>query len=444
MALAVILGGWGTISTGTATSPRIQTSPPASFAPGVLLVKRKAGIAQASLTSQSGVRGIAGTLGSTGVDQLSVTPGQELAIVQLLKQSGLVEYAQPDYVLHATDVIPNDPYYPDQWDFPDVGAPSAWETTEGATSVTVAVIDTGFYLGHPDQPAHLIQGPTYSSLAAQDGCPPEGPAPMDDNGHGTHVTGTIAAAFNNGIGVASLAPNVSLLAIKAGDCVGDFADSDIASALDYAANNGAKVVNMSFGGPSTPGGDPVVADAVSYAWGKGVVLVAAAGNDGSSEYFIPADLPNVIAVAATDGANMPSYYSNWGSSVSVAAPGGDFVYDPGVLSTYAPTGQDCPGADYCYLAGTSMASPHVAAEAGLLLSIASTSTNSEIISTIKAAVNPIQNVPAGRYYGTGIIDLCKAVNQARLTASAAPVQQTSTPLPVRAYLPLVPDNATCD
>src|SRR5262249_38196184 len=161
-------------------------------------------------------------------------------------------------------------------------APAAWSTTEGSTAVTVAVIDTGYDLSHPDRPVNLIQGPTYTSASAPyDGCPPEGTSgPNDDQGHRTHVGGTTAPALNHGQGVAGLAPGVALLVIKAGDCVGSFADSDVIQALGYAASSGAKVINMSFGGP---GYDSALNAAVQSAWSSGAVLVAAAGNDGSNE-----------------------------------------------------------------------------------------------------------------------------------------------------------------
>src|SRR5262249_35026904 len=127
-------------------SPAAAASSTAPYAPGVLLVRRKTGVTTAALTAQSGISGIDATLSFIGVERVRVARGQEQAVAQRLAQTGLVDFAQPDYLRHTADVTPNDPDYPFQWDLPKIEAPAAWGITEGSTAVTVAVIDTGFYL----------------------------------------------------------------------------------------------------------------------------------------------------------------------------------------------------------------------------------------------------------------------------------------------------------
>lgn len=453
LVLAALLGGTALPPTDTSASTPVSTGAVTRapqeprYVPGVLLIKRRVGTSNNRVIAQAGVIRVERAVRSLGVERIAVTPGQERAVARELENEGLVEYAEPDIIRHVADIVPNDPLYgPAQWDLPKIRMPAAWEITQGSPSITVAVIDTGFDFGHPDQPAHLVSGPTYTAAAGQDGCSPAGSSPTDDNGHGTHVTGTIAAAFNNGTGVAGMAPNVTVLVIKAGDCTGNFTDGDTVAAINYAANSGARVINMSFGGP---GGSQAVADAVNYAWSKGAVVVAAAGNDGqdlTSENFVPASLPNVVAVTASNSADQPAFYSNWGGSNSVAAPGGD--YGAGIVSTYLPNGYDrCPASQsygqsyYCSQIGTSMASPHVAAEAALIFSEMPGLTNAQVVSTIRTAVDPLQNVPPGEYFGSGRINVCRALIQAtRQTATATVTPRVSSPagLTRRAYLPLVP------
>jgi subtilisin family serine protease len=340
----------------------------------------------------------------------------------------VADIAEPDYIRHTTD-YPNDPLFPQQWALPRINAPGAWLRTVGSSSVTVAVIDTGYDLTHPDKPANLIPGPTFTSAASQDGCAPEGVnGPQDDFGHGTHVGGIIAAATNNNTGVAGLAPGVRLLVIKAGDCVGNLADSDVAAAVDYATSAGAQVINMSFGGTQNPA---VVAASVQNAWNAGAVLVAAAGNDGASEQFYPAALPNVVAVVATDSNDGVAYFSNRGSYVTLAAPG------VGILST-VPMGTPIQGSSmpYANLSGTSMATPHVAAAAALLLSANSGLTNTSVASILELTAIPLTSTTPNQTSGYGRINVAAA-----LCAAVGGHAQAKAPTPTgvtpRVLLPLV-------
>jgi thermitase len=422
LSVGVVLAGWQlpVAATGMPTLFATRTGP--DFAAGIVLAKPRAGIAPARIASLAGAQSIS-TLARLGIVKMHVTPGQERAMTSRLRQSGLVDFASPDYFRHVA-LTPNDPDYQYQWALPKVDAPTAWQTSLGSSHVVVALIDTGYDFTHPDRPAHLIAGPTYTSYATLDGCAPETTSvPQDDNGHGTHVGGIIAAAFDNGIGVAGLAPNTSLLIIKAADCSGSLADSDVAQALVYAADAGARVINMSFGGSDA---SDVLNQAVQYAAAKGAVLVAAAGNQSSNAPFYPAWLPNVVAVSATDSNDTVASFSNYGPDIAVAAPG------VSILST-VPTFDNPSG--YAEDTGTSMAAPHVSAIAGLVLSVAPVLTNTQVVQAIERGATAIGEVCPSIFYGYGRVDAAGALTAAETIASAG--LRTTQDLPYHSFLPLV-------
>ncbi len=402
-----------------AAVPRISsTGAGARHAAGIVLVEPKDGVDAQTVATSVGAQGIV-ALPRIGVVKLRVPSGQEETLAERLRRSGLVKRASPDY-LRSIATIPNDPDYSQQWALPRIDAPEAWQTTLGDARVTIAVIDTGYDFTHPDRPIHLVAGPTLTSNALQDGCPSAATStPQDDNGHGTHVGGIIAAAFDNGVGVAGLAPNVSLLVIKAADCVGTLADSDVAQALHFAADAGAAIVNMSFGGPED---DPILDDAVQYAAERGVILVAAAGNLSSGAPFYPAWLPGVTAVSATDSSDaFASWFSNYGPDIAVAAPG------VGVLSTI-------PGG-YGYKTGTSMATPHVSAVAGLVRSAAPGLTASQVVQAIERGADQMGPGCPNVYYGYGRVNAAGAILAATTMATAQ--RAASESLTFRVFLPLV-------
>lgn len=401
------------------------------YVPGVLLLRRRSGVATSDILQFETRASFARPVGRSGVEKWQVPAGSELLMAARLRDAGLTDIAEPDYIEHTT-AFPNDPLYSQQYALPLINAPSAWTTTMGSPSVIVAVIDTGFDFTHPDKPINLIAGPTHTSTAAQDGCAPEGVnGPEDDYGHGTHVGGIIAAATNNGIGVAGLAPDVRLLVIKAADCTGNLADSDVAQSIDDATTLSARVINMSFGGT-----DPsaVISLAIQDAWNAGVILVAAAGNAGTSEQFYPAAIPNVLGIAATDGSDNVASFSNRGSYVALAAPG------VSILST-VPENTPINGDGliyYTYLSGTSMSTPFVAATAALILSVRCGLTNAQVISTLEQTAVPLGSTIPNQSTGYGRIDAGAAVQRVLATSSQAAV---STPpgLSPRSILPIVPN-----
>ncbi len=314
--------------------------------------------------------------------------------------------------------VPNDPMFPLQWHMEAIHAPEAWTNTRGEGAV-IAVIDTGVAYKDLDWKGvkaravpdlagvEMVKGETFINDAL-----PEG---LDDHAHGTHVAGTVAQATNNGIGVAGVAHNAKIMPLKvlAGDGRGSVAG--IANAIRYAADNGANVINMSLGGPIP---SRVMGKAVEYAHDKGVVVVCAAGNEKRSRVSYPAAYAKSFAVAATDFEGQRTFYSNWGKALDISAPGGDTRVDKnrdghpdGVLQNTIAI-QDPEHNDYLWFMGTSMASPHVAGIAGLVVSEGVTNP-AEVERIIQATAHHPNGKEWDKEYGAGIADAAKAVEMAR-------------------------------
>jgi subtilisin family serine protease len=237
---------------------------------------------------------------------------------------------------------PKPPAAPSQstpWGVARVGAPAAWSISRGA-GAAVAVVDTGIDETHPDLSGRVLLGPNFNNARKSS---------RDDNGHGSHVAGTIGAG-DNGLGVVGVAPSCTLVAVKVLDRNGSGWLSDVVAGIDWAAANGAAVINLSLGSSADL---QALKDSVDAAAAAGVVVCAAAGNDGTDAPLYPAAYPSVLSVAATDAADAPAWFSSFGSTVDLAGPGVD------VPSTYKDGG-------YATLSGTSMATPHVAGTAALL------------------------------------------------------------------------------
>jgi thermitase len=291
-----------------------------------------------------------------------------------------VDFAEPNYRFQAFETQASDPFFPYQYGPQRIGAPVAWNVSVSAPRVKIAVVDTGVQLNHPDLASKLVPG--YDFISGDT-------TPNDGNGHGTHVAGIAASSTGNGTGIAGVAPLASILPVRVLDNSGGGSLSAVANGIVFAANQGAQVINLSLGSPAAAYS---LQAAVRYAWQRGAVIVAAAGNDGSAQPNYPANYPNVIAVASTNEQDVRSPFSNYGTWVEVAAPGED------ILSTY-------PRSWYTYLSGTSMAAPHVAGVAALL--VAQGRTNEETRDVILQSADPIPGT--GRYWVYGRVNATRAV-----------------------------------
>jgi len=256
--------------------------------------------------------------------------------------------------------FPSDPCYRYQWHLRQAGLPAAWKLGQGEGAV-VAVIDTG--VSRVPDLAGTRFVPGYNFVDDTEDA-------RDDHGHGTHVAGTIAQSTNNNLGVGGVAFGAAIMPLKVLSARGSGSMAAIAQAIRFAADHGANVINMSLGGPFPVG---TIAKAVKYARDKGVTVVAAAGNDGRGRVSYPARYPGVIAVAATQFDESTTFYSNWGAEIDIAAPGGNVRVDQngdgkpdGVLQNTIVPGNTST-TDYLWFMGTSMAAPHVAGVAALIV-----------------------------------------------------------------------------
>jgi len=326
-------------------------------------------------------------------------PTDRLETVQnALSRSPHVKSVSKDYLRYLYSTIPNDYWYPGEWHLQKIQAPQAWDFTVGEENVFVAVVDGGA-AAVPDLSQKLLLGANIIE---------GGTDTTGDGGHGTAVTGIIASSTNNSIGVAGVTWLNKILPVKVYTDTGYTTCSAITKGIVWAADNGAKIVNMSFGGPSECSGEK---SAVDYAWGKGIVLVAAAGNDSCSAPSYPAAYTNVIAVTSTDPNDVLSSFSNYGSWVSVAAPGRNIV------TTYS-------NGAYAGFSGTSAAAPVVAGIVGLVRSANPVLSNSQVKSIIEQNSDDLGAPGFDIYYGWGRVNAYKAVLAA---LGAAPPPSDTTP-----------------
>jgi len=358
--------------------PPDDQAPMSDFWPEQILVKFKPNVTlpeAAQIHRQLGGQ-VKDTIPGIGVQVVKVPRGQEKAKVKAYSSNSRVEYAEPDFVAQALG-SPNDPWFGNQWGMAKVQAPEAWDVTTGSPNINIAILDTGVDLDHPDLASKIVANINFSSSVTVD----------DVRGHGTHVAGIAAAITDNGLGVAGLGYDATIMNVKVLGDDGFGYYSWIVQGVIWAADNGAEVINMSLGGSSP---SSTLENAVNYAWSKGVVVVAAAGNEGSTTPSYPAHYTSCIAVAATDGRDYLSTSSNRGDWVDVAAPG------VAIFSTVKD-------GDYYYKSGTSMASPHVAGLAALVFTVVTDSNgngrlNDEVRARIEATCDDIgvTGIGAGR------------------------------------------------
>lgn len=316
-----------------------------------------------------------------------------------------IEYAEPNYI-YQNYSIPNDPLFNEQWALSKIDAPAGWDIETGSSDIVIAITDTGVDYTHPDLASNIWQN---SGEIPDNGIDDDGNGyvddvrgwdfanndndPMDDHGHGSHCSGIAAAATNNNIGIAGVAYGCRIMPVKGLSGSGSGYSDDLANCIYYAADNGADVISMSWGSTSS---SSVISDAIEYAYSKDVILVAAAGNSDSADKHYPSGFDGVLSISATDENDEKAYFSNYGHSVDVAAPG---VH---ILSTI-------PNENYAKYSGTSMACPHVAGLVGLILSKDVSPYKQEMVKTmIRNCVDPIIS---DVYMGTGRINMSKVLSR---------------------------------
>ena len=386
---------------------------------GSVLVTYRAG-ARPTDGAADGAAGVEAIRG-TSTNRVQVAPGTVDAAIAALAARPDIARAEPDYIVTA-GMAPNDPRYGEQWGLAKIGASGAWDRVGGAAGVRVAILDTGIFSassrvpandglpGHPELRDRVVleQNFTPSTLGVEDVW-----------GHGTHVAGIAAASANNGLGGAGLSYAAHIMNGKVLGDDGAGSISTLSNGIVWAADNGAKVINMSLGAPMACPSS--LQGAVDYAWQRGVVLVAAAGNDGTSATNTPANCAHVVPVGATDSTDGRAGFSNYGPGVPVAAPG------VAILST-EKTGE------YSFKSGTSMASPYVAGLAAAVWASPFGGSNQAVIDRILATADRIPGAAAN--WGAGRINAAVAVG------GTMPAPPTPTPAPVATVAPTQPPTPT--
>jgi subtilisin family serine protease len=355
-------------------------------------------------------------------------PGDDAErILHALRARGEVRAA--DYEgEQVSQIVPNDALYQAyQWNLRRIGMEQAWDLRPSAPDVTVAVLDTGVDLTHPDLRPNLLVDQGYDFLN-------DSPTPQDDESHGTAVAGIIGAIGNNHVGVTGIAWHVKVLPIKALNSQGRGPDSAMVKAILYAADQGARVINISSTGARY---SAALETAVQYAQDKGALVVAAAGNTGNGDNAVnyPAALDGVLAVAAIDDKDQLASFSQRQQYVALAAPGVD------VASTaWSGAGRGM----YASQSGTSIAAPHVSGAAALLWALRPDLAASDIAAALLATADKVGTADAG--YGSGILNVAHAMASLRLgmpsrtpdTVASLPTRPPSADIPVPAPLPSEP------
>jgi thermitase len=334
-----------------------------------------------------------------GVWVVQIPFGKVAESIAFISACPEVRYVEPNYMAFIADTIPSDPNWGLQYGLVSIRAPQGWDYSTGSAAVTIAIVDSGVDLGHADLAGKIVPGYDFVNGDA---------IAQDDNGHGTHVAGIAAAGANNGVGVAGVSWGARIMPVKVLNAGGGGSFADVAAGITWAADNGAQVINLSLGGASS---STVLQDAVNYAYGKGVVLIAAAGNTGSNFVLYPARYPNVIAVGAVDNTNTHAGFSNYGPELDLVAPGAS------IYSTVI--------GGYGYKSGTSMSAPYVAGLAAILRAYPGGYSPAGIASVLESSALDLGAPGFDNLYGYGLIQMDAAIQSVYVPPTST-VTQTPT------------------
>jgi thermitase len=371
---------------------------------GRLLIVAKPGITDAVLDKRLALHGSKRLLGlgKRGMHVVSATEGSEQALLAALKDDPAILSAELDRKV-ALHFIPNDPSFSSQYAPKTVQAPAAWDITQGAGE-TIAILDTGTESTHPDLAANMVAGYNFYDNNTDT---------SDVYGHGTATAGTAAAVGNNGVGVSGICPQCKIMPLRISDLNGYAYYSTMTAAINYAADHGVKVANLSFGGVDSS----TVANAASYLRSKGGVLVMSAGNDGVNQTSFT-NWGSITAVSATDSNNTITSWSSYGSYVDMAAPGAS------ILTTSR-------GAGYNYWSGTSFSSPIVAGVYALVHAANPALSPDQMDSIVFNTAVDLGAPGVDIQYGHGLANAAAAVNAARqaMGDTVAPSVSFASPAP---------------
>lgn len=386
-----------------------------AYREGEVLVKYKTRAAMAASNASATVSGatVASSLDQIRTQLIKLPPGMTVEQgIGLFRNDPNVAYVGPNHIVRIC-IEPNDEWFCDEWlgmywqwglydaDNPDAGiqAVDAWDVETGSSDVTIAIVDTGVDSSHEDLWEKIVPGRNCITGADPDNW-------EDDHGHGTFVAGVAAAMTDNGIGIAGVSWGSKIMPVKVISASGEGTEQDAAAGIIWAADHGARILNLSFGGY-----DDVQAerDAIEYAWNKGCVIVAASGNDDSSDLFYPASYDHCIAVGATNESKQrcsptdwgSGYGSNYGDYLDVMAPGNNIF-----STTTIENGLIGP---YTIESGTSAAAPFVSGIAALLMSHFPTWDNTQVVDQIEQTATDIGATGWDKYTGFGLVNAYSAL-----------------------------------
>jgi len=392
---------WANILTQAQSAPIQPPHTPSQFAPGEIIVKFKDEVPHFAAQSSLQTLGLQTRKVSPkgGWLVVEVVPGYEAETIEQLSQRGDVEFAEYNYYVYATDA-PNDPQFFSQWNLYSetrggIDALGAWDLSTGAGSIKIAILDSGIDLEHPDLTSKVVNEYSFvdGNQSVQD----------DHEGHGTHVAGIAAAIGNNEIGVAGINWQAQIMPLKVLDSEGKGKSSEVAEAIYWAIDNGAKVINMSLSlttEVSQPSNLRALNNALRFADGKKVLVVVSAGNDDMAQVGYPANSEYTMAVSAITNNNELVPKANYGTGLDVVAPG--LRIQSTLAQNYEPSG-------YGTKSGTSMAAPHVTGLASLIWSVAPNLTHTQVRELIIETADDIGDPGYDQIYGYGKINAYQAL-----------------------------------